>query len=308
MSDWQLKTPVAFLVFNRPDTTERVFDEIRKAKPPVLLVVADGSRPGRPDESRQCEAVRAIIEQVDWKCEVLKNYSDVNLGCKRRVSSGLDWVFENVDQAIILEDDCLPHPTFFRFCEELLEKYRDDERVMHISGTNFQSGRERDIYSYYFSNYGSIWGWASWRRAWNLYDLDMKLYPEIKEKKYLLDICGNRHEMKFREEIFDAVFFNGLNTWDYQWTFARLVNSGLSIVPHMNLISNIGFGGKNSTHISSKTDVRSNMPVFAIDFPLLHPPFMIRDKISDDRFYRKFLKKKPVQIIKRIGKRFLGKL
>ncbi len=308
MSDWQLKTPVAFLVFNRPDTTERVFEEIRRAKPPVLLVVADGPRSDRPDEARQCEAVRAIIDRVDWECEVLKNYSDLNLGCKHRVSSGLDWVFENVDQAIILEDDCLPHPTFFRFCEELLEKYRDDKRVMHISGTNFQSGWKRDIYSYYFSNYGSIWGWASWKRAWNLYDLEMRLYPEIKEKKYLLDICGNRQEMKFREEIFNAVFYNSLNTWDYQWTFARLVNSGLSIVPKVNLISNIGFGGENSTHMSSKTDLRSNMPVSAIEFPLLHPPFMIRDKISDDRFYRKFLKKKTLQIIKRIARRFIDKL
>ena len=136
MFDWQMKTPVAFLVFNRPDVTEKVFAEIRKAKPPQLLVVADGPRKEKPDEIEKCQAVRSIIEKVDWECQVYKNYSDINLGCKLRVYSGLNWVFDTVETAIILEDDCLPHPTFFRFCDELLTKYREDKRVMMISGTN----------------------------------------------------------------------------------------------------------------------------------------------------------------------------
>ena len=151
-------TPVAFIIFNRPDTTKRVFAEIAKARPPKLLVIADGPRADHPADVEKCAAVRAIIDGVDWDCEVLKNYSDVNLGCKRRVSSGLDWVFDTVEEAIILEDDCLPHPTFFRFCEEMLEKYRDDKRIAMISGDNLQFGRKRTGYSYYFSRYPHIWG------------------------------------------------------------------------------------------------------------------------------------------------------
>ncbi len=141
MAEWQLKTPVVFIIFKRPDTTERVFEVIRQTKPTKLLVVADGARTDRPGEADKCAAVRAIIECVDWDCKVLKNYSEINLGCGKRVSSGLDWVFDNVEEAIILEDDCLPHPTFFRFCEELLERYRYDTRVSSISAQNVQLGR-----------------------------------------------------------------------------------------------------------------------------------------------------------------------
>ena len=179
MSDFQLTTPVAFLIFNRPDTTARVFEAIRQAKPPKLLVVADGPRPDRPDDVEKCKAARAIIDRVDWACEVLTNYSDLNLGCGKRPATGITWVFEQVEEAIIFEDDCLPHPSFFRFCEELLNYYRHDERIMVISGNNFQFGRNRTDDSYYFSRYNHIWGWASWRRAWEYFDYDLKLWPKI---------------------------------------------------------------------------------------------------------------------------------
>lgn len=147
-----LKTPIAFLIFNRPDTTEKVFCEIAKAKPQKLLVVADGPRSGKAGEAEKCEQARRIISSVDWECEVLTNYSAVNLGCKRRVSSGLDWVFETVEEAIVLEDDCLPSPSFFPFCEELLARYRQDDRIMQVSGSNYiDTGTEE---SYLFSKYG----------------------------------------------------------------------------------------------------------------------------------------------------------
>jgi hypothetical protein len=145
-----MHTPVGFIIFNRPDVTERVFGEIARAQPPQLLIVADGPRPERPGEAEKCAAARAIAERIDWPCDVLKNYSDVNLGCARRVSSGMIWIFEQVNEAIILEDDTLPDPTFFRFCEEMLEKYRDDERVMHISGDNWLLGEKQIAYSYFF--------------------------------------------------------------------------------------------------------------------------------------------------------------
>jgi hypothetical protein len=147
MTKFQLKTPVALIIFKRPDTTERVFETIRQAKPPKLLVVADGPRTDQPGEAEKCAATRAIIDRVDWDCEVLKNYSDSNLGCGLRPATGISWVFEQVEEAIVLEDDCVPHPTFFRFCEELLEYYRHDERIMSISGINPYFGRRRAEYS-----------------------------------------------------------------------------------------------------------------------------------------------------------------
>ncbi|OUC08639.1 hemolytic protein HlpA-like protein, partial [Litorilinea aerophila] len=165
-----MQTPVIFLIFNRPDTTAQVFAEIAKARPRRLLVVADGPRPHRPDDVEKCSATRAVIERVDWPCEVSCDFAEENLGGRRRISSGLTWAFSQVEAAIVLEDDCLPHPTFFPFCEELLNRYCHDERIMAITGDNFQFGRSRTKYSYYFSRYFHSWGWATWRRAWQHYD------------------------------------------------------------------------------------------------------------------------------------------
>jgi len=275
---FQIKTPVAFLIFNRPDTTSQVFEAIRAARPFRLLVVADGPRAMQGD-AEKCQATRAILQRVDWPCEVLTNYSEINLGCKGRVSSGLDWVFNNVEEAIILEDDCLPHPTFFRFCEDLLEKYRDDERIMMISGDNFQFGRKRTAYSYYFSHYGHIWGWASWRRAWKKYDVTMQVWPEIRAGRWLHDLLGNRQIVNYWKQIFERVYNGEINTWDYQWTFACLVHNGLVILPNSNLISNIGFGNV-ATHTAGLSKF-ANMKRDPMFFPLHHPPYIVRDTQAD---------------------------
>ncbi len=275
-----MKTPIAFLIFNRPDTTERVFAEIRRAKPPQLLVVADGPRPEVAGDSEKCTAARCIIEQVDWPCEVLRNFSEKNMGCKKRISSGLDWVFDTVEEAIVLEDDCLPHPSFFRFCEDLLERYRYDERIMMVSGDNFLFGSQTSSYSYYFSRYAHIWGWASWRRAWNCYDLDIALWPEFKEKRLLKNIFERESVARYWENIFDATFRGEIDTWDYQFVFACLVNSGLSAMPCKNLVSNIGFGA-NATRTTS-INKYANIPAEEILFPLVHPNIIIRDHQADD--------------------------
>jgi hypothetical protein len=274
-----VKTPVAFLIFNRPEATERVFEAIRLARPAKLLVVADGPRPDRPGEMETCMLTRAIIERVDWPCEILKNFSAVNLGCKKRISSGLDWVFDNVEEAIVLEDDCLPHPSFFRFCEENIERYRHDQRVMMISGDNFQFGRQKTSHSYYFSSYAHIWGWATWRRAWRHYDVDMNLWPEIKEGGWLDTLFERRAVATFWLNNFDAVSRGEIDTWDYQWAFALFVNSGLSILPSVNLISNIGFGADATR--TSKVNKYANIPRMEMLFPLQHPPFVIRDRMAD---------------------------
>ncbi len=276
-----MKTPVAFLIFNRPDTTEKVFEAIRQAKPPKLLVVADGPRTDRPDEAEKCEVARKIIERVDWQCEVLTNYSEVNLGCKQRVSSGLDWVFKNVEEAIILEDDCVPHPSFFRFCEELLDYYRDDERIMVISGDNFQFGRKYTEYSYYFSRYNHCWGWATWRRAWHYYDIEMKLWSKIRDDKWLKCILEEPRAVKYWSKIFQATYDDNINSWAYRWTFACWLQSGLTVLPNVNLVSNIGFGTE-STHTTDIRNPFANLPVEEMCFPLQHPPFIIRDADADN--------------------------
>lgn len=279
MTDWQLTTPVAFLIFNRPDTTRRVFSEIARAKPPVLLVIADGPRAEYPADIDKCAAARAIIELVDWPCQVVTNYADSNMGCKRRVSSGLDWVFNTVDEAIILEDDCLPHPTFFRFCAELLTKYRHDERIMAVSGDNFQFGRRRNHDSYYFSRYNHIWGWASWRRAWQYYDVDLKLWPQVHDGHWLKDLLMDSFVVDYWAQYFQSVYDGQINTWDYQWTFACWIQNGLTILPNVNLISNIGFNAE-ATHTAGSNSF-ANLPTDSIRFPLQHPPFVIRDVQAD---------------------------
>ena len=283
---FKLTTPVAFFIFNRPDLTLRVFEKIRDAKPQKLFIIADGAR--FPEEENKCKEARNIVQKIDWDCEVLTNFSDVNLGCKLRLSSGLDWVFSKVDAAIILEDDCLPDPTFFQFCSELLEYYRNDERVMMISGDNFCLGNQRTHYSYYFSRYINIWGWATWRRSWQYYDREMKLWSEIRDGKWLQDIFNDKKTVDYWQENLQKVYDGEIDTWDYQWFFACWIRGSYSIVPAKNLVSNIGFG-IDATHTVWTKSKSNSIPTQPIQFPIYHPPFLIQDLKSDRFFQNKFL-------------------
>ena len=270
------------MVFNRPRLTEVVFSAIAKVQPRQLLIVADGPREDVPDDADKCARVRAIVERIDWPCEVLRNYSETNLGCKRRISTGLDWVFETVEEAIILEDDCLPDPAFFSFCEQLLDRYRYDERVLMISGDNFQFGRKVTSYSYYFSRYTHIWGWASWGRAWEHYDVEMGLWPLLRGTGWLVDALGDTEEARYWENIFERTHKGLVNTWDYQWVFACWSQNGLSIMPAVNLVSNIGFG-RDAVHTTGSDSPMSNLPVEELRFPLQHPPYVV-PSVAADRF------------------------
>ena len=303
MPTWQLKTPVAFIIFNRPDTTQQVFAEIAKARPPKLLVVADGPRSNRLGEEKCCAATRAIVEGVDWDCEVLTNYSSVNLGCKNRVASGIDWVFEKVSEAIILEDDCLPDPTFFRFCQEMLERYRDDQRIGMISGDNFQFGRRRNDDSYYFSKYVHVWGWASWRDRWaGSYDVTMARWPRIRDEGRLADIVGNRSEAAYWHNIFESVHRGDIDTWDYQWLFANWLEGRMSILPAVNMISNVGFD-KNATHTIAVDRGVSNLRRNPMGFPLVHPPGVFRN-IQADQFSERMCFRIP--LTRRVHRKLVG--
>lgn len=270
-------TPVIFLIFRRPDLTARVFEAIRQVQPSKLLVVADGPRSEADVEL--CQLARTVTEQVDWNCEVLRNYSDVNLGCRKRVSSGLDWAFEQIEEGIVLEDDCLPHPSFFQYCQELLERYRNDQRIWCISGDNFQCGQKRGEGSYYFSNYNHCWGWASWRRAWQHYDHDLINWPTFRDSKYLEGILDSDLEVEYWQGIFERLYNLGQpNSWAYAWTFTCWQNRGLTILPNVNLVSNIGFRS-DSTHTLEESKW-AEMPIADIS-KLQHPAFIAREKFAD---------------------------
>ena len=200
------KPAVAFFGFNRPDCTKVVFEAIRRYRPERLLLVADGLRPAVPTDKLRCEAVREIMKSVDWECDVKTNFAETNMGCRKRMSSGMDWVFSQVEQAIILEDDCLPCQDFFRFCSEMLVHYRDNPKVMHIAGSNFQAGKVRGDGSYYFSRLVHIWAWASWRRAWQHYDVAMHSWPQARQENWISKFLSNPIEREYWSNVFEQVY------------------------------------------------------------------------------------------------------
>jgi hypothetical protein len=278
-------TPVAFLIFNRPDLTQIVFDAIAKARPNKLFVVADGPR--FPEEAEKCEQARAVIDNINWECEVFKNFSDKNLGCGRRISSGIEWVFSEVEEAIFLEDDTLPDLSFFPYCEALLEHYRHDERIMTINGNNFQSGRIKTEYSYHFSKYCSCWGWASWRRAWKHYDYEMKTWPAFKRGGMMKMICPNSHEQRFWTGLFDAMHENPaeIDTWDHQWKYACWSQNGLAIEPSVNLVANIGLGRTDASHTSGHHPLLAELSRHQGLGEIRHPPFVVRHCDADNYIF-----------------------
>jgi len=273
-------SPILFLVFNRPETTKVVFNTIRLAKPVKLYVAADGARFGKNGEKEQVAKVRDIVSRIDWDCEVKTLFRDNNLGCKMAVSSAISWFFEHEEEGIILEDDCLPDQSFFPYCQQLLEKYRHDTRIMAISGDNFQRGNKHTDYSYYFSHYNHVWGWASWRRAWECYDLELLNWPELKETDFLDTISGSSKPfVSYWRNIFDTCYDGLIDTWDYPWTFSCWIQSGLTVLPSVNLVSNIGFIN-NSTHTHEKSPL-ADLARDELSFPLSHPPYLIRSFLAD---------------------------
>lgn len=252
------KKPVLFIIFNRPETTKKVFAEIRKYKPAKLFVAADGPRENKAGEKERCEQARKITENIDWPCKVKRLYRKKNLGCKYAVSGAIDWFFENVEEGIILEDDCLPDSPFFTFCEKMLGMYRNDSKVMCISGDNFLPKSMQKKSGYYFSKYVHIWGWATWRRAWKNYDVEMRDWLKIRNLRLLSKYFDNFIEKVYWFTIFNAVYDKKIDTWDYQFVYHTWKNEGLSIIPNTNLISNIGFD-KDALHTKAINSPLSEM-------------------------------------------------
>jgi hypothetical protein len=282
-----LRTPVALFIFNRPDTTARVFAEIAKVKPARLLVVADGPRPDRPGEAALCEAARAAATRVSWNCELTVNFADRNLGCRKRMTTGLDWVFGQCEDAVILEDDCVPDPSFFLFCEELLDRYRTEERVVHIGGTNLMPQAVSCSSSYFFSRHSLVWGWASWRRAWRLYDEALSDWPRLRDNGFLARIFERPEVQAFWRGKLDAVHAREIDTWDYQWAYTCWQQDRLCIWPRTNLISNIGFR-PDATHTRDIDSALARLRTAPVTFPLIHPRVHAREIALDDAFERKY--------------------
>jgi len=280
------KTPVLLIIFKRPHLTQRVFDVIRQVQPSHLLVAADGPR--NDQELYLCEQTREIIDTVDWDCEIRRNFSDINLGCRERPLSAINWAFSNFEELIILEDDCLPHASFFPFCDELLEKYRYDQRVMQISGSNLLLKRYDYSSSYIFSSFAPTWGWASWRRAWNYNDIEMKYLNEFLSKNSLENIFPSSRDRKVWEHRLRKIFNRDkkyLSAWDYQWLFSRWTQNGLGIVPSKNLVSNIGFG-VDSTHSRNFLSSYNNVSFHKLELPFVHPNFMAREIDYDKALFQ----------------------
>lgn len=261
--------PVLLLVFNRPDTTSLVFEAIRKVRPIKLYVAADGPRENWHGESRLCEETREIVKKVDWDCSVETLFRVKNLGCKIAVSSALGWFFANEEYGIVLEDDCLPSESFFEYCKELLIKYRFNERVMHIGGQHFLNNIETPQDSYYFTQYPHIWGWASWRRAWLKYDVDIQQMDKFNLQKLPNMFSSKKQRIHLKKHLY-LTRIGKLNTWDYQWTYSILNNGGVAISPTKNLVVNLGFTNQN-THLFLKDSKRENLEHENISFPLKHP-------------------------------------
>jgi hypothetical protein len=280
---------VLLLIFNRPDHLRHAMAALHAAKPPRVYVAADGPR-AKSGEFEACREARKVATEISWPCEVHTLFRDHNLGCRVAVSTAIDWFFSHEEQGIILEDDCVPSQSFFPYCAELLDRYRDDTRIMSVSGNNFQRGRQISEYSYYFSKYMHCWGWATWRRAWNLYDREMLHWPAFKAAGGLRSISEGSAEF---EEVWahelDKSYCKKINTWDYSFLFSCWANSGLTCLPAINLVSNIGFDAQG-THLKNPSDGNASIVSGEIQFPLMHPPVVFRsaeaDKFEDLHVYK----------------------
>lgn len=287
------ESPVLFLVFNRPDVTRRVFERIRQAKPGRLYIAADGPRKTHLDDAHKTAEVRRVVAEVDWSCEVQTLFRDENLGCGRAVKEAIDWFFEHEEQGIILEDDCLPHLDFFRFCDELLEYYAHDERVSVITGDNFQGSRRWGDASYYFSKYNHCWGWATWRHAWQYNDLEIKFWPHWKRSRDWTLKMPDRIERHYWEKIFDRVYHHQIDSWAYPWTACTWRYGGLTATPNVNLVSNIGFG-PDATHTTCIESSSLSIGAKAIGM-ITHPQSVVRIQSADryvfnHHFHGKYLR------------------
>jgi len=283
--DNPLTPPILFLVFNRPDTTLRVFQAIRKVRPTRLFIAADGPRQNVLNERETCDQVREIATSIDWDCEVQTLFRDKNLGCRKAVSGAIDWFFDHVSEGIIIEDDCLPAESFFRYCQELLKMYADNKRIMLIGGYNPHQGRKYGKGSYYFSKYALIWGWASWKRAWQCYNDSLDTFEEVLKNKTLKAFFPTTREYIYFTRRFRDTFMERMNSWGYIWYYSMCLQDCYAINPNVNLVKNIGIT-EDATHTKTANKIITDTPVLEMFFPLNHPTAIQPHRDADKNIFR----------------------
>lgn len=293
------QTPILFLIFNRLETAQVVFDRIRQVQPRHLFIAADGPRKHVPGEEEKCKITRQLIDQIDWPCELQTLFRDENLGCGLAVSSAVSWFFNQVEYGIILEDDCLPDVSFFPFCSELLEKYKKDDDVFFISGTNLQNGLKRGSGSYYFSNHTITWGWASWKRAWNFFNYEIENVEQAFRSDLLKHVFQTKQEKKYWKKALVKSQKERKNIWDYQWFYATWLNKGMGITSNVNLIVNIGFQN-TGVHTFLKDSRREVSRSDTLNFPLTHPDVKEINRKADYFAYKEAFSHSPKRFLRLI--------
>jgi hypothetical protein len=279
-----MDTPLLLIVFNRPDAARAVIESLRGTRPSKLYIAADGPRAGVPGEAERCQDARAAAQAVDWPCDVRTLFSDVNRGVDPAVELAIDWFFEHEEAGIILEDDCIPHPDFFRFSSVLLDRYREESHVMMISGDNFQGGRCYGDGSYYFSRYPSIWGWATWRRAWKRYDRTLAGLPAFERRHAIESIIPSASEQRYWLRFFRSLRSGRRTAWDAKWVFSVWDADGVCVTPNVNLVQNIGFG-ENATHTTSGAGLWS-IPAMPLLGDMAHPASRAIARGADERLFK----------------------
>ena len=284
-ANFKLEVPILFLVFNRLDTTILVFSAIKKIQPSKLYIASDGPRESRPEEIKAVNDVREfLLSNIDWDCEILTLFNVSNLGCKKSVSNAINWFFDQEEMGIVLEDDCLPSQSFFQYCQELLYKYEHDQRIFLITGYNKQNEWKVTENDYFFSNLGGIWGWASWRRAWEHYDVNLSDIDYFISQDGFQKSLGNYLGDLKQHMIYNSVIRDNVDTWAMQWGYARHKNNALTCIPSVSLIKNIGFG-ENATHTFG--DNLDGVVDHEIIFPLRENHFIVSDESYDELLFLK---------------------
>lgn len=295
----QFSTPVLLNVFNRPKETRMLLEIIGKVQPKYLYVHCDGPRPGNEKDEKNVEEVHRVVEElVTWPCELNKLYEPMNLGCGKGPASSMTWFFSNVEEGIILEDDCHPHVDFFQYCQELLEKYRDNEEIAIIGGSSFGEKLSKSE-SYHFTPYPGIWGWATWKRVWDLYDFDFSC-SDREFRKHVRPFLKSSQAVHYWLDILHRVINDGLQKsyWDYQLLLLLLYENKINIAPNTNLISNVGFG-EDAFHTFDSNCRLANNPVFPI-LPLKHPSVIEMNLKKQNRRYEVPLGKRIKRRIKKL--------
>jgi hypothetical protein len=278
-------SPVVAIVYHRPQRAAELLEVLRAARPPTLFLVADGPRPGDDEDAELCRATRAVATRVDWPCDVVTEFADVHLGCARRVVSALGTAFDQVDRAIVLEDDVRPSPSFFPYCDAMLERYADDDRVMHVDGSNRLGEWRSDVHDHHFARHGNVWGWATWARAWARYDVTLDRYRTAGARAAIAEHALDDAQCDFLMWMLDADLPALADTWDYQWSLARYATDGLTIVPARNLVTNVGFG-LDATHTIHTDELAATTRTFPLAAPFRGPVDVVADGELDRELLR----------------------